>query len=420
MKNIELPSNLGRLNQELCAKERQLQEEIKKREQAERANEELMTKFQEQERLAIVGQLAAGIVHDFNNIMAVIVLITQILRRTINFPFPGRGHLKTIEQQAKLANTLIQHILGFCRQTMREKKTLNLRAFFIDLTNLLDHILPDNILVEFEPGQDEYDIYADPSCIEQVVMNLAINARDSQPDGGSLSIKLNRVQLDVNHISGIPAGEWIQITIQDSGSGIHPEMLPKIFEPFFTTKPAGKGTGLGLSQVKRIVEEQKGYIEVESKPGMGTTFRLFFPALSPTDGESFALQDVQLKFGQGQLVLLIEDNLDTNEALANSLRFLNYDVIQAINGREGLEILENPTNKIELIISDMIMPEMDGIALYDTIRRKGFTTPFMLISGYPVTETIEKRQREGRFILLSKPADLDDLAALAAEAIAAN
>lgn len=420
MKNIELPSNLGRLNQELCAKERQLQEEIKKREQAERANEELMTKFQEQERLAIVGQLAAGIVHDFNNIMAVIVLITQILRRTINFPFPGRGHLKTIEQQAKLANTLIQHILGFCRQTMREKKTLNLRAFFIDLTNLLDHILPDNILVEFEPGQDEYDIYADPSCIEQVVMNLAINARDSQPDGGSLSIKLNRVQLDVNHISGIPAGEWIQITIQDSGSGIHPEMLPKIFEPFFTTKPAGKGTGLGLSQVKRIVEEQNGYIEVESKPGMGTTFRLFFPDLSLTDGESFALQDVQLKFGQGQLVLLIEDNLDTNEALANSLRFLNYDVIQAINGREGLEILENPTNKIELIISDMIMPEMDGIALYDTIRRKGFTTPFMLISGYPVTETIEKRQREGRFILLSKPADLDDLAALAAEAIAAN
>lgn len=420
MENIELPTNIGRLKQELCTKERQLKEEIKKRKQAERANEELMAKFQEQERLALVGQLAVGIVHDFNNIMAVIVLMTQILRRTINFPFPGRRHLKTIEQQAKLANTLIQHILGFCRQTTHEKKTLNLKPFFSDLANLLYHILPDNILVEFKPGKEEYDIYADPSCIEQVMMNLAVNARDSQPDGGTLIIKLDRVQLEAKDVSGVPAGEWIQITIQDNGGGIHPDILPKIFEPFFTTKTAGSGTGLGLTQVKRIVQEQDGFIDVESEPGIGTTFRLFFPALAPTYGESYALQDVQLEYGQGQLVLLVEDNLDTNEALANSLLFLNYNVVQANNGREGLEILQNPAHKIDLIISDMTMPEIDGIVLHDTIRQKGFTTPFILITGYPVAEAIENRQKEGQLMLLPKPVDLDDLAVLVAKAIAAN
>lgn len=417
MSKFDSPSTFNQLEQQLWAKECQLQKEIKKRERLERANKELTVKFQEQERLVIVGQLAAGIVHDFNNIMAVIVLVTQILLRTTTFPFPGRRHLKTIEQQAKLANSLIQHILGFCRQAVREKKTLNLRPFFLDLVNLLDHILPDNINVEFMPGQDEYDIYADPSCIEQIMMNLAINARDSQPDGGNLRIKLDRVQLKPKDISGIPAGEWVQITVQDNGTGIHPAVLPKIFEPFFTTKSPGNGTGLGLTQVNRIVREHDGFIDVQSQPGKGTTFRLFFPALTKTDDEFLAAEDAKLNFGQGQQILVIEDNPDTNEALVNGLHFLNYKVIQAFDGREGLTILSNPANKIELIICDMLMPGMNGLAFLDAIRQKGFTTPFILITGEPVTETIERRQREGLLAWLPKPVDLDDLAASVARAI---
>lgn len=275
---IEQTPTLRQLQQELWEKEKKLQEEIRKREYAEKANKQLLAKFEEHERLAIAGQLAAGIVHDFSNIMAVIVLTTQLLRRSVTLPFPAFRHLETIEQQAKLASGLVQQILGFCRQNIREKKTLNLRPFLTEMVNLLGHILPDNILVELSAGQDEYIVQADPNCIQQVIMNLAINARDSQPNGGSLQINLDRVHTKHNPGSNRVAKEWVRISVQDKGVGIHPDVLSQIFKPFFTTKPAGAGTGLGLTQVKRIIKQHDGYIEVQSEIDKGTNFHLYFPA----------------------------------------------------------------------------------------------------------------------------------------------
>jgi signal transduction histidine kinase/ActR/RegA family two-component response regulator len=381
---------------------------------------EIQRQVQRQERLAAVGQLASGIAHDFNNIMAVIILYAQILFRTLELPEPVQEKLRTIEQQAQRATELIQQILDFSRQSVIEPRPVDLLPFMKELVKLLERTLPEHIQMELNHAEDEYLIQADPSRIQQVMLNLAVNARDAMPQGGQLQIVLAHLPLEEVKsmpIIGMAPGKWVHIQVADSGSGIPTELLSKIFEPFFTTKEVGVGTGLGLAQVYGIVQQHDGSIDVTTKVGQGTTFALYFPALDIGEKAPLTIDSTLLQQGQGQMVLVVEDDPAARQAIVSSLLFMNYEVMEATNGQEALTILSTKANDIDLVLSDTIMPQMGGIALLHAMRQQKLTTPMVLISGHPLTREMKKLQKLGLAGWLPKPPHLESLSQLLAQVL---
>ncbi|MCB8943505.1 MAG: PAS domain S-box protein [Ardenticatenaceae bacterium] len=381
----------------------------------------MQQRAQQQERLAAVGQLAAGIAHDFNNIMAVITLYSQLVARTVDMPTRAHDRLTTIEQQANRATDLIQQILDFSRQSVLERQPLDLVPFTKELVKLLDRTLPEHIQIDLAYTGDSHIIHADPSRIQQVMMNLAVNARDAMPDGGHLHIDLTHLHLAKKKhllVHTMPPGNWVQIEITDTGSGIPPQALPQIFEPFFTTKEVGKGTGLGLAQVYGIIQQHEGYVDVSTQLGQGTTFTLYFPAFAPHEKQIDAQEKRMLALGEGQVILLVEDNSPTRQALQDSLTLLNYVVLEARNGREALHILAQQANQIDLILSDVVMPEMGGVALLHAIRQQNLPIPVILLTGHPLNRELEDLQSLGLAGWLLKPPHLADLSDLLAQVLA--
>ncbi len=381
---------------------------------------DIQRRVQRQERLAAVGQLAAGIAHDFNNILAVIKLYAQLISRTVEMPVRAQERLHTIEQQTKRATDLIQQILDFSRQSVVERKPLDLLPFMEELVILLDRTLPEHIQVELDHAAEAYFIQADPSRIQQVLMNLAVNARDAMPEGGRLQIRMAHVQTEEPRqmtVQDLPPGNWVQIEVIDSGDGIPPEALSHIFEPFFTTKEVGEGTGLGLAQVYGIIQQHEGYIDVTTEEGQGTTFFIYFPALNTGDNATDTYEKALLQLGQGQRVLVVEDDPATREALLDSLAQLNYEVLAATNGREALTILASEALEIDLVLSDAVMPEMGGIALFHAIREQNLSVPVVLLTGHPLSKEMENLQALGLAGWLPKPPDLVNLSYLLAKVL---
>lgn len=376
---------------------------------------EIQRQVQSQERLAAVGQLAAGIAHDFNNTLAVIKLYTQILLRSLKLSARDQERLQTMDQQTQRASDLIQQILDFSRQSLMERQPLDLLPFLKEMIRLLKRTLPENIRVKLEAATDEYVIQADASRIQQVILNLALNARDAMPQGGHLTIGLNTLQLtsdDVPPISGMASGKWAHITVNDSGAGIPPDALPHIFEPFFTTKEKGKGTGLGLAQVYGIVQSHEGFIDVKTEANHGTTFSLYFPVFAVEKYDSPLLPDNSMPLGEGQLILIVEDEVTIRQALAESLTLLNYKVMEASNGREALTALMLHGDEIDLVLSDVIMPEIGGVALFHALQELQLNIPFLMITGHAVEEDMENLRKLGLRGWLTKPPDLFRLANL--------
>jgi two-component system, cell cycle sensor histidine kinase and response regulator CckA len=271
-------------------------------------------RIQMQERLATVGQLAAGIAHDFNNIMAAILVYTDLLHKDLEITPPARERLDIIQQQVQRASSLIRQILDFSRRSVIEQSMLDLLPFVKELDKLLGRVLPETIRLDlvYQPGM--YLVNADPTRLQQVFMNLAVNARDSMPEGGILRFELSRLSLDPADTPPspyVPAGDWILITVSDTGIGIPPDVLPHIFEPFYTTKPVGQGTGLGLAQAYGIIKQHEGYIDVHSLTGEGTTFEIYLPALPlPQLSSPEPLESLE-KNGQGEVILVVEDDAVT-------------------------------------------------------------------------------------------------------------
>ena len=336
----------------------------------ERENQD---RIQSQERLATVGQLAAGIAHDFNNIMAAILVYTDLLRNDTDIPAKSREKLSIIEEQVQRAASLIRQILDFSRRSIMERSALDLLPFVKELDKMLGRVLPETISLEltYQPGQ--YWANADPTRLQQVFMNLALNARDAMPNGGLLQFRLTRYTLKDGQtppIPGMPPASWIQIQISDTGTGISPEAMQHIFEPFFTTKPVGQGTGLGLAQVYGIIRHHEGYIDVASKPGQGTTFIIYLPVLENPPVATLVAETVQSLTGQGETILVVEDDEITREAICALLQANQFDVITAGNGLHALEIFQNKANQIALVISDVVMPVMGGVELYTRPARE--------------------------------------------------
>ena len=381
---------------------------------------EVQRRLQQQERLAAVGQLAAGIAHDFNNILAVILLYAQMERKNAELLPKTRKHLETIAQQAKRASDLIEQVLDFSRRAVLERRAMNLLPFLKEQVKLLERTLPEHIEIRLHYGDKVYMINADPTRIEQIFLNLAVNARDALPDGGTLRLKLERIQV-MDHtqapIAEMAAGEWVRITVADTGTGIPPENLPHIFDPFFTTKEVGKGTGLGLSQVYGIVKQHGGYIDVSSKLGEGTTFTIYLPAIKIEKPDPLAMAISETPRGNGETILLVEDNTAIREAMTDFLTSSNYRVLTAANGRDALAILaqcdrdasQGTGSAVALVISALIMPVMGGEALFRALRKQYPEIKMIILTGYPEKQLLPALREEGLADYLIKPLTVEQL-----------
>jgi two-component system cell cycle sensor histidine kinase/response regulator CckA len=379
---------------------------------------EIEQRAQQQERLAAIGQLAAGIAHDFNNIMAVIVLYTQMGLRTPSLPPETRRRLETVTQQAKRATDLIQQILDFSRRAVLERRPMDLVPFLKEQLRLLKRTLPEHITIDLHYGPDEYTVNADPTRMQQVVMNLAVNARDAMPTGGALHIGLTRLHVKAHKEAPLPElspGDWVQMTVADTGTGIPAGVLPHIFEPFFTTK-APLGSGLGLAQVHGIVKQHEGEVGVTTKPGQGTTFTLYLPALPVAESQTPPEEASLFPKGQGQTILVVEDDAVTRQALSECLTLLNYQVLTAANGRQALTILEQHA-EVAAVLSDVVMPEMGGMALLEALHQRGLEVPVLLLTGHPMERDVEELQAQGLSAWLLKPPSLEQLAQAMSETL---
>ncbi|MCD6286160.1 MAG: PAS domain S-box protein [Anaerolineae bacterium] len=378
---------------------------------------------QQQERLAAVGQLAAGIAHDFNNIMAVIVLYVEMGLRLPDIPAQLRERLQVVGQQSRRATALIQQILDFSRRAVLERRPMDLTPFLKEIVKLLERTVPENIKIEFTYGLGEYTVNADPTRMQQAVMNLVLNARDAMltKGGGKLDIEVDRVQVAGHQKPPLPemdAGEWVRIAVTDTGEGIPDDVLPHMFEPFYTTKEVGKGTGLGLAQVYGIVKQHEGHIDVTTKVGAGTTFTIYLPALLEDRSEAPATRTEVSVPGQGETILLVEDNAELRKAMAATLEQLNYRVLAAGDGREALAVLQQHVGEVSLVLSDLVMPVMGGKALFYALKEQHPGTKMIMLTGHPMEQELQALQAEGLSGYLLKPPNMEQLAQMVARTLA--
>jgi len=375
-----------------------------------------------QERLAAVGQLAGGIAHDFNNIMAIITLYSEITLSSSHLTPPERERMATIHEQAWRASHLVQQILDFSRKAMLQMQPINFLSLLQDQVEMLKRILPEHIRIQLicEPDGEKYMVSADQTRMQQIISNLAINARDAMPHGGKLNIELKQVTIEPGQKTPMPdiePGAWLQLTIADTGTGIQPEVLPHIFEPFYTTKEPGSGSGLGLAQVYGIVGQHGGHVDVKTEWGQGTTFTIYMPVLTTNPLMPLAPGFTNIPQGHGEFVLVVEDNMALRETLSEILIGLNYRIGEAANGLEALALFAEMGDKIDLVLSDVIMPEMGGKDLFLTLKAMGQSVPVVLLSGHTLDESLDDLKEQGLAAWLTKPPSLESLAKALANAL---
>jgi two-component system, cell cycle sensor histidine kinase and response regulator CckA len=376
---------------------------------------------QAQERLAMVGQLAAGIAHDFNNIMTVIILYAQMLLKLPQFTSGEDQRVATLFRQAKLAANLISQILDFSRQSVMERRPVNLVYFLKELIKMLKRTLPENISLDLIFEKEEYGVLVDLTRLQQAVMNLAVNARDAMPEGGTLTMELGHIALGADDKPPLPdmgAGEWAILAVSDTGTGIKAADLDHVFEPFYTTKEPGKGTGLGLAQVHGIVKQHGGFIDLTSIEGEGTMFKIFLPYHKLEDALEPTLEQEMAAAGGGETILVVEDDENTLEAVCEILKILNYHALPASNGAEALEIFEWRHEEIALVISDMVMPTMSGSKLYTKLREVKPDIKMVIITGYPFEEQDRALLSQGIVGWVQKPFVMEQIATVIQEALA--
>ena len=378
--------------------------------------------MRQQDQMAALGQLAGGIAHDFNNVLMTIVLYAGVLLKEPDLHPDLAPDLESILDEAREAAQLVQQILDFSRRSPIETRLVNMRVLAQESVDFLQRTLPETIHLLLEAGPGEHIVDADPSRLQQVLINLATNARDAMPEGGELCIALSRVQVragEESPVAGMPAGEWVCLAVSDTGTGIAPEVMPHLFEPFFTAKPKGQGTGLGLAQVYGIVKQHQGHIGVETEVGRGTTVRIYLPAQEAREAEEAPQEETVLappEGKKGEIVLVVEDEERVRESSRKILESLGYRVLTAEDGREALEIYRS-AERVDLLLTDMVMPEMGGKELIQELRKVHPHLKAVAMTGYTLEEDLRELKEEGRLEVVYKPLDMNTLARVVRRAL---
>jgi PAS domain S-box-containing protein len=347
----------------------------------------LEEQLRQAQKMEAIGRLAGGVAHDFNNLLVVMRTHAELLLMDNGKKLHAqRESLQQITNAADRAANLTRQLLAFSRKQVMQSRPLALNEVIANLTKMLNRIIGEDIQLACRYGGGLPLVQADAGMLEQIVVNLVVNARDAMPHGGSLQVGTEKISLEESCQLANPearAGEFVCLTVTDTGTGIAPEHLPRIFEPFFTTKELGKGTGLGLATVYGIVKQHQGWIEVGSNPGVGTTFRLYLPAL-PASSVAPAIRDTELRVRGGtEHILLVEDDSCVRMAIKESLERYGYKIQEAACAREALEAWRKSNGQIDLLLTDIVMPEgVTGQELAEEIRanKPGISVIFM--SGY--------------------------------------
>ncbi len=371
-----------------------------------------------QERLAAVGELAAGLAHDFNNILSSIVGEAELLSMRTDLQPEVKEFVNTVIVQGERSATLIRKILDFSKRTTSELRPTDMASFLQDCLNFLRRILPENISVVVDIPPDTCVAKIDIVQMQQVITNLVVNARDAMPDGGELRLGLKKLTVSENDRPPVPTmepGEWIAISVSDTGIGIKPEHLPHIFEPFFTTKETG--TGLGLAQVYGIVSQHGGCIDVQSEVGKGSTFTVYLPSIAAKVETPSSDEALNVPMGNNELILVAEDDDGVRLVIHRMLERLNYRALVARDGIEALKLYELHSDDIALVLTDLVMPAMGGDRLIGELRRRNPDVRIVVMSGYLLGEEQKFIQAPNIYGWLQKPPRFQNLAKVIHEAL---
>ncbi len=391
--------------------------DITERVRARKEKEELTTQLHQSQKLESVGQLAGGIAHDFNNLLSVILNCSHLVTAEIEPGSTVHQDVVQIKEAAQRAASLTRQLLVFSRRDLIEPRLLSLNEVITGLQKLIARAIGEDIVIKTSLDADIGWIKADPSQVEQVLINLAVNARDAMPGGGTLTIETFSVELDpqkADRYLDLEPGSYVGLRVSDTGHGMSPAVMQKAFDPFFTTKPKGSGTGLGLATVYGIVRGAGGHVQVRSQERLGTSFEVLLPqfeeppVLHDDDAVTPKLQ------GRGERVLLVEDEDALRAIAARILTQNGYEVIEARNGRDALFRLEGPNRHIDLLLSDIVMPEMSGVELATRLREGTPDLKVILTSGYS-SRTFSSAQVDAE--VLQKPFEPNDLLQLVREVL---
>jgi PAS domain S-box-containing protein len=386
--------------------------DISDRRQAEEEKRKLQAQLYQAQKMESIGQLAGGIAHDFNNILAAIIGYGSIIQANLALKDPNRDYLDSILTSAERAASLTQSLLAFSRKQVTNPKVIDLNECISKIDKFLTRIIGEDIILTTTLRQGKVMIYADITQIEQILMNLAANARDAMPRGGRLDIETDLVNLaegDIRAEGYEMTGQCAVISVSDTGEGMDETTQKKIFEPFFTTKDLGRGTGLGLAIVYGIVKQNNGHITVYSEPGNGTAFKIFFPIAGAEKAEDAGLEVYHPIIGGTETVLLAEDNETLRDMNKNVLQKFGYKVITAEDGEEAIQEFIRQHDRINLLLLDVIMPKKSGKEVLEEARRINPDVKVLFTSGYPADLIAKQGALEKGLHFLPKPSPLNAL-----------
>lgn len=394
---------------------RDVTERMRAQEERERLEQQLI----QAQKMESIGRLAGGVAHDFNNLLTAIIGYSQLMLSQIREDAPFRRELEEIMKAGQRAGALTSQLLAFSRQQKLERKVINLNDTIDNVINMLSRIIGEDVEVVVESGASLAPIYADPTQIEQVLLNLSVNARDAMPGGGKLTIRTADIAMDDElclHTNWARPGKYSLLEVTDTGHGMDQETIHKIFDPFFTTKSVGKGTGLGLSVVYGIINQHDGLINVRSAPGGGTSFEIYFPIYEGIITRDLA-PPIAPSRGRSETILVAEDEPALQKLITTLLSQLGYRVLMASNGEKALKLYMENRDHVSVVLLDLVMPKMGGHEVYSKLHLLGNHAPVVLMTGYTTEfSQPEVTETEG-FKLLRKPYTINELAQKLREAM---
>src|SRR5271165_1026386 len=372
------------------------------------------------QKLEAVGRLAGGMAHDFNNVLVVIKLCTELMLRQITPESPLSKPLLQVSNAADRAAALTRQMLAFGRQQLMQTRIINLNSVVSETLQMLRRVIGEDIQLATKLSSTVSNSRLDPDQVAQVILNLAVNARDAMPEGGTLHIETSNVELDDTYTKDHPPvqpGRYVMLAVSDTGCGMDKSVLPRIFDPFFTTKEVGKGTGLGLSIVYGIVKQSGGYIWVYSEPGHGTTFKLYFPSTAAALESPVLCSEITSR-PAGQTVLVVEDEAMIRSNVHECLQQLGYEVLAAESGEVALKICEEHRGKIDVVLTDLVMPGMGGHELAGELALRHPGVKMLFMSGYTEDSAARRDILLKGSAFLQKPFSVADLANAVQQALA--
>ncbi|MEX2471193.1 MAG: ATP-binding protein [Gemmatimonadota bacterium] len=372
---------------------------------------QIQRELQQAQKMEVVGQLAAGVAHDFNNALTVILGGAELLMEQFRDDPDAQADLEVIQRAARRATVLTRHLLAFSRKQVMRVEVCSLAEVVERSVELLERVLTDHIEIQSRIDPGGWPVRVDAIQLEHVIMNLAVNAQDAMPGGGTLVLRVGNVSVspaDARKDPRIAPGDYAELTVSDTGTGMDEITRTRVFEPFFTTKPAPQGTGLGLSMAYGIVRQSSGFITVESEPGAGTTFRILLPRSSLTSAEATSIEE-HVPPGGGPRVLVVDDDDDVRRATCRVLEGLGWTVISRASAEEALAALEGSGDTPDLLVTTLTLPGMDGTALANRLQSSYPGLGVLFVSSYAEDGSDSLRSFAGRRGLLRKPFSVESL-----------